>query len=493
MGALLSEPVTAIVVEQCASNSWTASIATMQGWRRNHEDAHILWAGDKSSSSRRFVGQPGVFGILDGHGGQAAAEHGSRLLEEHLAEMVVCGRLDGRMDISAAEALLQAVFLRVDAELREILQPQDRSGTTVVAAIVLPVSPTEYCVHMAHSGDSRVVLCRRGQLVCSEDHKPGREDEARRIRAAGGSIAQGPLGGGPLRVDGALAVSRALGDFHFKPVEMTPQQCKVTANPEVCTVEGCSAGDWVLLACDGIFDVMSNEEVHDFIEGYLKGAPKPDIAKVLADLLQHCMHKGSKDNCTACLVQLHPSLAVPKSRFLLQGGWCNATSEVQQKYADFFRQHGFEAEADLVQRTTESNGRRPSQPRSSVGRGRGAGAAPGAPPSMPGATPMVKAPAQFARGASGKGEISAADIAAMPPAQRQRQLMCFAKAVQAMRSTRAIQGAWRSRRSAAAAGIPSAGNEERVPGSSASGSAPWGPVVAAKVKAAAAARGLASS
>jgi len=304
----------------------------------------------------------------------------------------------GKVDARAAMEQLQEAFIDVDARLRKELPEEDRSGTTVVAAVITRPRPSEYCVQLAHCGDSRAVLCTGRKLVCTEDHKPQREDETQRIRAAGGTVEQGPLGGGPLRVDGQLAVSRALGDFHFKPEGTEPAECKVTAMPEVQTVTPCAAGDWLLLACDGVFDVMENEEVHEFISSRLSSAAA-DGGKIMADLLQLCLEKGSKDNCTACLVQLAPSEPKPLSRELLQGPWEKAPAEVQAKYAEFFAAHGFEAEAMAVH-STKDEAAAPSQAEAS--------------------------------------EPAAADELA-PPGQS--RIVAFAKALQAMRSSRVIQGA----------------------------------------------------
>jgi len=339
MGALLSEPVTAMVIERSAGAGWTASAVTMQGWRRTHEDAHIL------RCEVRGAEDAAVFAVLDGHGGHVAAHVASAILEDRLTQFASRGSLDA----ATAESELQRIFIEVDAQLRERLDPEDTSGTTVVASVITRPRPREYCVHLAHSGDSRAVLCASNQLTCSEDHKPGRLDETTRIEAAGGTVA--PAGAGPMRVDGALAVSRALGDFQYKPPEMPPERCKVTALPEVLTVANCAPGDWLLLACDGIFDVMQNEDVHDFLSSRLdvKNPGSTDGGSVLVELLEHCLERGSKDNCTACLVQLRadgPCETV--SRELLQGPWATASPDVRAKYADFFEAHGFQAEANRL-------------------------------------------------------------------------------------------------------------------------------------------------
>eukprot|EP00931_Biecheleriopsis_adriatica_P088681 TRINITY_DN62951_c0_g1_i1.p1 TRINITY_DN62951_c0_g1~~TRINITY_DN62951_c0_g1_i1.p1 ORF type:complete len:426 (+),score=84.15 TRINITY_DN62951_c0_g1_i1:127-1404(+) len=409
MGAILSEPVTAMVVERCSSPHWAAAAVTMQGWRRTHEDAHILCSLQGATGSE---GSPGVFAVLDGHGGQAAAAEGSSLLEERLKEVALVGTLAP----AEASRKLEEVFIDCDSRLRQNLQAEDRSGSTVVASVITQPKPDEYCVHLAHAGDSRAVLYAGGRLHCSQDHKPNREDETRRIEAAGGSVSQGPLGGGPMRVDGALAVSRALGDFHFKPAGMDPAKCKVSAVPEVQTIEGCLAGDWLLLACDGVFDVMENEEVRDFVEARISksGSEPVDGGEVMVDLLKHCLDKGSKDNCTACLIQLGYGFAARSNTVeLRQGMWEKASPDVKNKYAEFFIAHGFEAEARTLNAQSSSSARRP--------------------PGGPSRATQAAGPA--ASGGSGAA-------ASQPPGQ---QMAALTRALQAIRSTRAIQAAWRAR------------------------------------------------
>eukprot|EP00928_Gymnodinium_smaydae_P008449 TRINITY_DN13081_c1_g1_i2.p1 TRINITY_DN13081_c1_g1~~TRINITY_DN13081_c1_g1_i2.p1 ORF type:complete len:294 (-),score=58.83 TRINITY_DN13081_c1_g1_i2:165-1046(-) len=267
-----------------------------------------------------------------------------------------------------------------------------------------------------------------GELVATADHKPDRADEGRRIRAAGGSVAQGPLGGGPMRVDGTLAVSRALGDFHFKPPDKAPGDCKVTSVPEV-QVRRCRPGDWILMACDGIFDVVTNEEVKDFIESRLAGgAGRGSRASVAADgidggaivteLLQTCLDRGSKDNCTACLVQLRgagPSAA--HARELVQGPWEGAPAEIRAKYAEFFASRGFQKESRAVQVSPAP-----------AGAGRGAGA----PGGVPGG-------GNRQGGALGAGNEAGGGRGAPHPRAAQ-QIVALAKALSAMRNARGTQG-----------------------------------------------------
>mmetsp|Transcript_54971 Transcript_54971/g.98805 ORF Transcript_54971/g.98805 Transcript_54971/m.98805 type:complete len:408 (+) Transcript_54971:60-1283(+) len=342
MGAQLSEPITAMVVEQTTTSSWSASSVSMQGWRRTHEDTHIF---DCAAGGNQACG---VFAVLDGHGGQTAANLSSGILQDLLVGLSRRGTLSKK---TAPEELSKA-FIDCDQKLRNRMSAEDRSGTTCVAAIVSRPKPTEYCVQLAHCGDSRAVVSVGSELVCSEDHKPGRQDEVQRIRSAGGSVEPGALGG-PLRVDGALAVSRSFGDFHYKDVGLAPCDCKVSALPDVQTVS-CAPGDWFLLACDGVFDVLSNEEVKEFVARRIgEAGPGPlDAGALLVDLLRLCLNKGSKDNITALFVHLLPDCKTkPYTRELLQGDAATAQTEVRNKYIEFFESQGFNREAAAMRST----------------------------------------------------------------------------------------------------------------------------------------------
>lgn len=346
MGALLSGPVEAMVVERCKARCWTASAVTMQGWRKTHEDAHVFQCDVRSGSN-----EAAVVAVLDGHGGSLAATEGAKLLEQRLVALS-----DARvLESSGADKEIQRAFLSTDEALRELLRVRDdRSGTTVVAAVVTRTGENEFRVQMAHSGDSRALVRTAAGLHFTEDHKPNRIDEQARITAAGGSVEHGQFGG-PMRVDGSLAVSRALGDFHFKPASKEPELCKVTALPETKTVTGCQAGDWLLLACDGVFDVFSNEEAQEFLEGQLRAGAEEGV--ICRDLIRASLDKGSKDNCTALLLRFTaPQTPVAVSRELVHGDPERAAPEVREKYCQFLEATGFAEESRKVRALPAAGG-----------------------------------------------------------------------------------------------------------------------------------------
>lgn len=103
-------------------------------------------------------------------------------------------------------------------------------------------------------GDSRAVASLGGRVVpLSHDHKPTNEAESKRIVAAGGWVEYN-------RVNGNLALSRALGDFVFKKnTARRPEEQIVSAEPDILRVDLTDDLEFVVMACDGIWDVLSNQ------------------------------------------------------------------------------------------------------------------------------------------------------------------------------------------------------------------------------------------
>ena len=196
---------------------------------------------------------------------------------------------------------------------------KDQSGSTAVMTLL---SPTH--VVCSNTGDSRAVLCRSGQAVAlSHDHKPDNAIEKERVQGAGGEVKFG-------RVNGDLAVSRAVGDFVYKRCESQPAEKQaVTAFPDIISVARDAGDEFVILACDGIWDVMSSQEVVSKVTDLLRNGrppPKPqessddpdapppqpprpwDIGAVCEALIDHCLELGSRDNMSVIIVLLQPGL-----------------------------------------------------------------------------------------------------------------------------------------------------------------------------------------
>ncbi|XP_052027709.1 probable protein phosphatase 1N isoform X5 [Apodemus sylvaticus] len=187
--------------------------SAMQGWRARMEDAHC--------ARLSLPGLPSgwaFFAVLDGHGGARAARFGARHLPGH-----VLGELGpAPLEPDGVRQALRSAFLHADAQLSALWPRGDPGGSTAVALLVSP-----RFLYLAHCGDSRALLSRSGSVAfCTEDHRPHRPRERERIHDAGGTVRR-------RRVEGSLAVSRALGDFAYKQAPGRPPELQlVSAEPE---------------------------------------------------------------------------------------------------------------------------------------------------------------------------------------------------------------------------------------------------------------------
>ena len=204
--------------------------------------------------------------------------------DEKIVLQCVCvqtGGIGAEDDPERVKGAIVDGFLQTDKHLLTVARREgwERGGTTVVATLISP-----YYIYFANCGDSRAMLCRSGQVCFStEDHKPYCPLEKERIESAGGSVTI-------QRINGSLAVSRALGDFSYKGAEnRTPCQQMVSPEPEVCVVERSPADEFLVLACDGVWDTISNEELCAFIHNRLRVCT--DLRDVCTQVIDLCLYK----------------------------------------------------------------------------------------------------------------------------------------------------------------------------------------------------------
>lgn len=140
-----------------------------------------------------------------------------------------------------------------------------------------------------------MVLCRNKQpLELTSDHKPSRDDEKARIEELGGFVSTSDNAGYVSRVNGSLAVSRSVGDIFLKePVQF------VSPVPEINQHLLTPDDDFMVLASDGLFDVLHNREVVDSIRFHKKSKDDVNIGEILA---KKAIKYGSGDNITVVIV-----------------------------------------------------------------------------------------------------------------------------------------------------------------------------------------------
>ena len=172
----------------------------------------------------------------------------------------------------------------------------DTSGTTAVAILVCH---TTHMLYVAHVGDSRAILLSSHSVSpLTNDHKADRPDEVERIRAAGGFVVH-------KRVMGELAISRAIGDMDFKrPSSNEPGFNFVVADPEVGERQVKDEEDVLLVACDGLYDVMTNEKVAEYVRAGLQETGG-SVQRVAESIVSHAIEKlFTRDNVTVIVVHL---------------------------------------------------------------------------------------------------------------------------------------------------------------------------------------------
>lgn len=290
------------------------ALSSMQGWRVSMEDAHTHVLPLPENGKLSF------FGVFDGHGGDLAAKFAAKHVLTYIQQSEAFEDLKDSTDPDILARSIMEGFIDCDEELREIpacKSGEDFSGSTGVAGFV-----TTENIIIANTGDSRVCLCKGDKVVFgSVDHKPSDDRERARVERAGGVIADG-------RVNGDLASARSFGDFRYKDESLKPQQQQITVMPDVTILSRSPEDQFLLFACDGIWDVMSNLEATRYVLSALRMGCHPSAACEM--LLDECLRKSSGDNMSVLLVTLD---SCPKEAGTLQGP-LPTSDEVREKMVD---------------------------------------------------------------------------------------------------------------------------------------------------------------
>ncbi|KAL1509965.1 hypothetical protein ABEB36_004629 [Hypothenemus hampei] len=284
MGQTLSEPVTAKDTAVVRNSAYRVGSSCMQGWRINMEDSHthILSLPDDPSTA--------FFGVYDGHGGAKISDYAGK----HLHKFIVNREEFKHGNIGEA---LKKAFIELDHAMfaNETLK-SEQSGSTAVVVVI-----KDNKLFCANIGDSRSIACINGKLeLLSHDHKPNNTEEYERITDAGGWVDCN-------RVNGNLALSRAFGDYIFKrDNSRPPEEQIVIALPDIIEKQVNSDWDFLVLACDGIWDVMTNEEVLRFVISNIANGLEPE--EICEDLMMRCLAPDCQmaglgcDNMTVVIV-----------------------------------------------------------------------------------------------------------------------------------------------------------------------------------------------
>ncbi|CAN6444402.1 unnamed protein product [Victoria cruziana] len=186
--------------------------------------------------------------------------------------------------ITDTKLAISETYQKTDAEFLEAESNTFRDDGSTASTAVLVGSH----LYVANVGDSRTVISKAGKAIpLSQDHKPNRSDERRRIENAGGVV----LWAGTWRVGGVLAMSRAFGNRLLKQF--------VVAEPEIQEEEVDKELEFLVIASDGLWDVVPNEDAVSLV----RTIEEPEQAA--RKLTETAFTRGSADNITCVVVRFH--------------------------------------------------------------------------------------------------------------------------------------------------------------------------------------------
>lgn len=278
-----------------------------QGDRENMEDIHVV-VDDKQSGWQ-------LFAVCDGHGGRSVVKEMKNRLADALLKPLRKAQAETKssavLSTRMCKSILSDAVINLDRDLFQVVKGRGRSsGCTLVAALFHPGSRQLIFLNV---GDSRAVYQSNEEeskekelkLIETRDHKPDDPNEVLRVKAAG-SFVHGK------RVGGILAMSRAMGDFPLKKnktVGYDPVDGPVSALPDIYVGKVHRTGGTLILACDGIYDVLSSQEVMQHAKQSYQtfrsaGGTNSKLDNPAKSLVHRAYNKGSTDNMTAVVVVL---------------------------------------------------------------------------------------------------------------------------------------------------------------------------------------------
>lgn len=259
---------------------------TLKGKRRSNEDEHFNIINLNNTNNNlhpiNFVG------VFDGHGGKLVSKYLKKKLPRYFLKKSITNIYHEKNNV--VTSFFSKLYDNIQNKLKkDHLYASQHCGSTAICGIHYLDKKNNPNLWIINVGDSRAVLCNHKNLTVplSKDHKPNTPDERKRIHKLGGRKY--------IKFDGTdwrikdLSLSRAFGDVDTAPY--------VTHKPEVLKMKLNKNDKFVIFACDGLWDVISNSEAVKFVNRKINS--KQNIAKILAE---RAIEKGSYDNVTVSIL-----------------------------------------------------------------------------------------------------------------------------------------------------------------------------------------------
>lgn len=265
-------------------NSETKPIVSGYGVSIDTNPKHRSMMEDEHVADDKFFKDTAYFGVYDGHGGNICSIAVREVLHKHV--WLSMKKSKGGFFKCDMDKAFKEAYEATDKKILEVTKASDKSGSTAVSAVIQRRGKERY-IFTANAGDARIVLCRDGKGErLTVDHKPSNEDEHKRITDMGCAISEKG------KVGGVLAITRSFGDRQLKKWIISEPFTKETIIQEQDT--------HLIIACDGLWDVVTDDEVAALIKENKDKTPQE-----LSDLLvKTALEKGTTDNLSIIVVAL---------------------------------------------------------------------------------------------------------------------------------------------------------------------------------------------
>lgn len=256
-----------------------------QGPKQYMEDEHICIDNlvEHLDETVEFSSPGAFYGVFDGHGGTDAALYVRKNILRFIVE-------DSYFPLCVKKAIKSA-FVKSDYAFADDSSLDISSGTTALTAVIFGRT-----MIIANAGDCRAVLGRRGRAIeMSKDHKPNCTSEKLRIEKLGGVVYDGYL-------NGQLSVARAIGDWHMKGPKGSA--CPLSAEPELQETHLTEDDEFLIMGCDGLWDVMSSQCAVTIARKELMIHNDPE--RCSRELVREALKRNTCDNLTVIVVCFSP-------------------------------------------------------------------------------------------------------------------------------------------------------------------------------------------
>lgn len=354
MGNTLNQPITTQDIYESNFDGYEFVACGMQGYRKTMEDQHLIskipgvdehyilgiFDGHCGDECAKYIKNEIVNTLISNELFKSYSKNYNLFMRTEISNLY---QYEVFFDESTKiiKKSVEESWILLDSKYREECKTtNDNSGTTAVVVIITPFhyfcinvgdsravlgsgrnfkinplifnnlpsenivpSPPENIVSTQSENDETIITLKkrdlRQELVkpikfteskiyqLSIDHKPDNENENNRIYNAESFVSGG-------RVEGNLSLSRAFGDFDFKRTDLDPEKTAITCFPDIFVKIRESSDDYLILACDGLWDVMTSQEAIE----YLRGAEKvcTSLKELTSYIVDESLYRGSKDN-----------------------------------------------------------------------------------------------------------------------------------------------------------------------------------------------------